>query len=123
MDKRKEQVYKALLKYRTKHRDRINARSRKWREDNKEHFAVLKKKSILKNKYGITLEDYNLILKNQDDGCAVCKRKEKILCVDHCHKTGKVRGLLCHLCNRAIGMMKDDISILQNAIIYLKNNV
>lgn len=121
--KRQQQQHEASNRYREKNREKINARQKKWREDNKEKFAVMKKRSILKNTYGITLEEYDAILKTQKGGCAICKVKAKILCVDHCHKTGKVRGLLCQLCNRSIGMMKDDISILESAIVYLKSHV
>jgi hypothetical protein len=137
---RKERLYQAQVRYRESHREEIaerarlkrtdpkirkllNERSKAWRDKNKERHALSKKKSILKHTYGITLKEYEDILKKQNGKCAICKRKEKILCVDHCHKTGKVRGLLCHLCNRSIGMMKDDISILENAIIYIKNYV
>jgi len=101
----------------------MNAQGKSWRDKNKIKHALSKKRSILKHTYGITLEEYDAILKTQKGGCAICKVKEKILCVDHCHKTGKVRGLLCHLCNRSIGMMKDDVRILESAIVYLKSHV
>lgn len=66
----------------------------------------------LQREYGITLEQYNLILKYQDWSCAICSRaasqfKTK-LAVDHCHKTGLIRGLLCMTCNRALARFDDD---------------
>ena len=79
-----------------------------------------------KNKFGITLDDYDRMLKSQNNRCAICNstatgnRSQKYLCVDHCHATGKVRGLLCHGCNAGIGSMKDDIEILKKAIAYLR---
>lgn len=108
------------------YRERKLEYQRNWRLNNKEKQALSKKKSILKNTYGLSLDDYNNILKTQAGVCAICKKnrpyknKGEFLCVDHNHKTGKTRGLLCHSCNRAIGMLGDDIIILKSAIIYLK---
>jgi len=84
----------------------------------------------LKKSYGITLDDYNSMFEEQGGKCAICKihlndiryGKKKNLCVDHDHKTGKVRGLLCDKCNRGIGLLKDDVNVLNNAINYLKRN-
>ncbi len=91
-----------------------------------------KRKLALKTKYGITLEQYNEIFKKQDGLCAICGQSEttidtryntpRSLAVDHCHKTGIVRGLLCNSCNPMIGNSKDDIEILTNAIKYLERN-
>jgi hypothetical protein len=84
----------------------------------------------IKHKYGITAEDYLNILETQGNVCAICKNKEtaidkhskrvKNLAVDHNHKTGKVRGLLCSACNRGIGYFKEDKRSLYEAIEYLK---
>jgi hypothetical protein len=83
-------------------------------------------------KFGLTKEKYNVILKQQNNACAICNTKTSQvsknnticrLAVDHDHKTGKVRGLLCGSCNRALGLLKDSISNLQNAISYLKESV
>lgn len=89
-----------------------------------------KNKQLLKQ-YGITLEDFNRMKSNQDSKCLICSNNEtalnpktgdaRELAVDHCHDTGKVRGLLCSLCNTALGGFKDDISLLEKAIVYLKN--
>ena len=61
----------------------------------------------LKTKYGITIEDYNAMLKSQKCRCLICGEHQddlkKILCVDHCHKTNRVRGLLCDNCNKFLG--------------------
>ena len=75
--------------------------------------------------FGITLEEYNEILEKQNKVCAVCEKPEtsqrlSFLSVDHCHKTNKIRGLLCNNCNRAIGLLKEDIETLEKAINYLK---
>ena len=102
-------------------RKKANEKGKLWRQQNPEKIALMKKKSILKHKYGLTLEEYQDLLKSQENKCAICKR-EKLLCVDHNHETGNVRGLLCHLCNRAIGMLMENINILENAIKYIENN-
>lgn len=84
----------------------------------------------LKKKYGITLEQYINLKEKQNNVCAICgksetafdKRQNKLrdLSVDHCHTTGRVRGLLCSHCNHAIGKFNDDVELLQSAIEYLK---
>ena len=84
----------------------------------------------LNDLYGITLENYNTMLAQQHGVCKICGKPEKVkfngvtksLAVDHCHKTGKVRGLLCQACNKALGLFNDDITILQNAINYLQES-
>jgi len=78
----------------------------------------------LKQKFGITLEQYEEILSKQNGLCAICSSTEKTgkrLAVDHCHKTGKVRGILCMKCNTSLGKINDDISILEKMIFYLKS--
>lgn len=73
------------------------------------------------SQYGITDLDYMKMEFDQDKRCAICKQS-KPLEIDHCHITGKVRGLLCRTCNAALGMVKDDIDILREAISYLEKN-
>ena len=79
----------------------------------------------LKHKYGVSQEDYAKRLKKQNYGCAICRVHEmkltRGLYVDHNHKTGKVRGLLCTNCNTALGMLEDSPELLTKAIEYLKN--
>lgn len=69
----------------------------------------------------MSLEDYNLQLEKQDYCCYICKsyNNDKSLCVDHDHKTGKVRKLLCNNCNSALGYVKDRTDILNSMIDYL----
>ena len=77
----------------------------------------------LKYKYGITIDDYDELLKLQRNVCAICGKKEKQkrpLGVDHNHKTKRVRGLLCHKCNVLLGLCGEDTDILVSAISYLK---
>ena len=70
--------------------------------------------------YGVSLEKYNKLQKEQKGLCKICGKKPKRkLCLDHCHKTNKIRGLLCHSCNFGLGLFKDKISVLKKAIKYL----
>ena len=76
----------------------------------------------LRKEYGISLEKYNEMIILQNNLCAICCKPEsrkKRLSVDHCHKTGKVRGLLCDKCNNGIARFNEDIQVLKNAIKYL----
>lgn len=76
-----------------------------------------------KYKYGITLEEYEELLIKQNNCCKTCNREfnDKIKPdVDHCHKTKKVRGILCHSCNLALGYLKEDVTVIQNLLDYLE---
>lgn len=84
----------------------------------------------LKTKFGITLDEYNQILERQDYGCAICSSRKASgplengsFPVDHDHKTGKVRGLLCNKCNTGLGLFKENEDLLLKAIGYLRNNI
>jgi hypothetical protein len=78
--------------------------------------------------YGLTIDDYESLLKKQNYKCAICgsdNTKSKIsnrFYVDHDHETGKIRGLLCSNCNFALGHFNDNIDILLKAISYLEEN-
>lgn len=72
----------------------------------------------LRRKYGITQEQYEEVLKKQKGRCAICKKK-RVLKIDHCHKTGKFRQLLCGNCNTGLGMFADDPKLLKRAAKYL----
>lgn len=78
----------------------------------------------LRKKYKMTLEDFHDRLAAQNGACAICKRTDpgwrKDWHIDHDHKTERVRGILCQACNLLLGMSKDNIELLQNAIEYLK---
>ena len=85
----------------------------------------------LERNYGIDLDTYHIMLSEQDDKCAICgdegfvmKKTGKVkLVIDHCHETGKVRGLLCHNCNRALGLLKDSRESIYNALEYLDDSL
>ena len=80
-------------------------------------------------KYGLTLADYDAMLEKQSGMCAICKTsqpggrgKHRAFVVDHCHTSGRVRGLLCSMCNTAIGLLSDSTANLKSAINYLEAN-
>lgn len=84
--------------------------------------ALMEKSVKLKGAYGLSLDDYKLLLEGQNHRCAVCLTSFKDVrkvCVDHDHNTDEVRGLLCDHCNRGLGLLKDDRQVLQRAIDYL----
>lgn len=82
----------------------------------------MKLNTYLIKTYGINLYDYHDLLKKQDGSCFICRKKvsNKRLVVDHCHKTGIVRGLLCSKCNTGLGSFGDNTDSLERAIFYLK---
>ncbi len=81
------------------------------------------KNTILKRVYGIDFERYQELLATQKGRCAICERppKKRQLSVDHCHKTKKIRGLLCSDCNITLGNMRDNPKLLRAAAQYLEN--
>ena len=83
--------------------------------------------SGLKARYGMTLEQYAAMLAAQGGGCAICGSATSSGCknsfhVDHNHKTGNVRGILCQRCNTGIGSLREDATILRRAISYLEKH-
>lgn len=99
------------------------AKTVKWRKQNKEqHTYNMRCRTLAK--YGLTVEEYDAILAQQDCKCAICGMSDeehgKSLVVDHNHVTGEVRGLLCRNCNVGIGALGDDVQRIINAAAYLK---
>jgi hypothetical protein len=80
---------------------------------------VKSREKHLKHSYGITIADYMAMAEAQGNRCAICQNIGLDLAVDHCHKSDKVRGLLCIPCNSILGYAKDNEQILQLAINYL----
>lgn len=77
----------------------------------------------LRKRYGITIEIFESILSAQGNVCAVCKQGDKVFCLDHNHKTLKIRGILCLNCNlRVIGGARDQDHKLINAAEYVQRN-
>lgn len=82
----------------------------------------LARDQYLRREYGISLEEYERMLRRQDGACAICGNGGK-LHVDHCHASGRIRGLLCGSCNRALGLFKDNVGNLATAIVYLSERM
>jgi hypothetical protein len=103
---------------------------KKWRDNNPSRSKESVRGRNLKHKYGITLEEYKKMFKEQGECCLICRTTENTVsgdrfskisfAVDHDHSSGKVRGILCNQCNRALGMFKDRKDILESAIKYLE---
>lgn len=72
-------------------------------------------------RYGLSEKQFQEILNNQKKLCKICHKPLTKYCLDHNHETNKIRGILCHNCNLGLGLFKDNINFLNNAIIYLKN--
>ncbi len=107
--KRREKLKKGLLPKSTEY-------VRKWRAENPQRALALKLK-----KYGITVEFYKNELERQQGNCKICLEKMATPNVDHDHKTGTFRGLLCSRCNTAIGLFRDSKSNLLSAVAYLES--
>ena len=94
-----------------------------WHENQtRNRTADQKRDALLKTRYGISLQEYKEMANEQNGLCKICGRKpsnDKGLCVDHCHQTSHVRGLLCPSCNTLLGMAKDNPDILQSSLNYL----
>ncbi len=110
-----------------KNREKVNASNRK-----RYNLLSLEEKRKRNRKqqislYGLTVEQYDDILIQQNCVCAICGKPEKssskgVLSIDHDHTTGKVRGLLCDTCNSGLGHFYDSIDLLQGAMLYLKQH-
>lgn len=102
-------------------RERSIAASTEWAKANPEKKLATRRKSDRRAKYGIEPHEVEAMKITQDCKCAICKTKfEEEPHVDHCHSTGRVRGLLCRKCNLGLGYFADDPDRLRAAAEYLK---
>lgn len=129
------------IERRSKNREKYNAWNRQYRKDHpglhrrrllmysKEELKAKQRAATMKHKYGITIEEHEVMLAKQDGACKICRSKtanwktpsrRDTFCVDHDHATGKVRGLLCVTCNTGLGGFRDSIQNLKSAILYLE---
>jgi len=119
-DKNYDVAYKA--NYYKENKETIREKSKAYRQSVAGRKA--KKRSIVRT-YGLTLEDYEKMLEEQNNLCKICNEPEtekKSLAIDHDHNTGKGRGLLCSKCNKGIGLLRDNPELLRIAANYLQNN-
>jgi uncharacterized membrane protein len=117
----------------TKHRDDFykgqrttckpcyNQRSKQWAKENPDAVKKHRKKKNLKEKYGLSVEEYDKMFQQQGGRCYLCHsdHPRRALNVDHCHTTGTIRELLCDRCNMALGLLKDDIALIDKIRRYL----
>lgn len=96
---------------------------KRWKERNPERVAATARRSWLMRSYGITPEQYDELVAQQNGACATCLRSDLPLVVDHCHVTERVRGLLCNPCNSGIGHFREDREAMARAIRYLEANM
>jgi hypothetical protein len=102
------------------------AATRKWNREHPESRALTRRRCMLK-KRGLTIADYDRLHSAQGGLCAICRKPEtsvkcgkvQLLTVEHCHVTGRFRGLTCNRCNRAMGLFDDDPALLRAAADYL----
>lgn len=117
---KKQKVYA----WRDKNKDKYNASQRAYSVSHPEMGYGVE----IKRRYGCTLEVYNAMVVKQEGKCAICDvlhnpaEKKGRLYVDHCHKTGKVRALLCKHCNSMLGYSRDDTRILLEAVAYISRH-
>lgn len=111
------------LKWYQNNKERHLAKNAEWARNNPDKV----RNKQLRYKYGITLEDFNKMLIEQDAKCAICASphagRNGTFNVDHCHATGKVRALLCHDCNTALGKFKDSPELMRKAADYIEKHV
>lgn len=97
------------------HPEKYKARTERYIMKNPES----RRNTLLKHNYGITLEDFKQLERDQNFKCAICRRAGRKLVVDHCHESGKVRGLLRKTCNQGLGLFYESPMILNGASLYL----
>jgi hypothetical protein len=98
-----------------------------WREKNPERAREIQRGCTIRfglRKFGLTVEQYDEMLAKQGGGCALCGKTEaengRRLPVDHCHATGRNRGILCHECNAGLGKLGDTPEALERALAYVR---
>jgi len=99
----------------------VRIRGKNWRKNNKHVWQ----NTLLLKKYGLSQQEFSDMKQSQNGKCAICQCvliDGKMTCVDHCHMTGKIRGILCTNCNVALGHFKDSIPLMESAIQYLKGH-
>lgn len=116
-----DKAKQTVAKYREKSKDKRNAYYREYSQTSKRKEYVRKYNQVAKLKlyYNLSEEKYIKLLELQDNKCKICNEELTKPNVDHCHKTGKVRGILCRGCNHGLGNFKDNTELLMKAKEYL----
>lgn len=123
-DEYRERHAAYMREHRAKHPTENTARMERYKIRNPEKYRATQANASLQKHYGITTAHRDQMLKSQGGRCAICRsdnsgRKNMDWCVDHCHTSKKVRGILCHPCNAVLGYAKDNAETLAAAIDYL----
>jgi len=128
----KDKLKVQLKKYKVENKEKLEVASLLWKKNNPDKVRQYQRTSNLRKNFGLSLDKYEQMLKNQNNLCAICEKPETFihhqtkepakLAVDHCHTTGKVRKLLCKNCNNGLGMFKDNLDVMRQAIKYLEEN-
>lgn len=111
--------------YREKNRERINAYARQYRAANRNNVREYHRDWSRRRKYGMSTAEWESMFDAQGRRCAICKSlvpKGPYWATDHCHSTGKVRGILCNACNVGIGQMEDNAANLRLAAEYVEKH-
>ena len=111
-------------RWREQNKERVKELHQSWYQKNKDKVGYKDHNYIsgIKKRYGITIEEVTQLLNKQSNKCAICGNvfvNRKRTHIDHCHNTGKIRGMLCEGCNIGLGGFKDNIVLLHKAIGYL----
>lgn len=110
-------------KYYQDNKEKINLRNNNYYQENKDWLLPKMNANRFFKKYGITQEEAKSLLDSQGGNCAICETEDpgiKGWCIDHCHDTGKVRGVVCGTCNSGMGLLKDNPKLLERAASYLR---
>lgn len=137
--KNKKDADAAAARSRRKNREKTNARAReKYAADPSAHktrharyilkdpdaHRLAQRRRWIKYNYGLSFEAFETMLLGQKNKCAICRKpfdEPLSASVDHCHETGRVRGLLCRLCNLALGHIQDDVDTAERLLAYVRN--
>lgn len=133
----KEKSNESNKKYRDSHKESEALRHKKYRETHQEELKAMEHARLvsrqakqrewnLRKKYGVSIDEFNKMIDTQQGKCATCNcvldlsyGQKSRFAVDHNHETGKVRGVLCNVCNISLGLIRDNVNTLQNMITYL----
>ena len=123
----KEKIKARVSAWQIENADKKRANDARYRASGKKQYDNNRQARRRKRVYGITEEQYAEMLERAGGVCEICGRvpsevSSKGACVDHCHETGKVRGILCIPCNTGIGNLRDDPAVLRKALSYLENH-